>query len=81
MAAATLDPQERRPHRRRLVALAILLAVGALTQALILSQQLASDPLAVMPINDALVYWQWAGDIASGKLVGLCLTQVPVDAW
>ncbi len=23
-----------------------------------------------MPINDALVYWQWAGDIASGKFVG-----------
>jgi tetratricopeptide (TPR) repeat protein len=63
VAAATLDPQERRPQLRRLVALAILLAFGAVTQALILSQQLASDPLAPLPTAwltlPALVVLAW----------------------
>jgi tetratricopeptide (TPR) repeat protein len=66
VAAATLAPESR----RRRIALAILLAIGALSQGLILSQQLAEDPLASVPINDARVYWQWAGDVAAGKLVG-----------
>jgi hypothetical protein len=56
--------------KHRWIALAVLLAVGGLTQALILAQQLSSDPLALTPVNDARVYWQWAGDIANGKLIG-----------
>lgn len=50
--------------------LGALLAFAAGSQALILAQQLASDPLARIPVNDARVYWQWAGEIAQGKLVG-----------
>ena len=68
MAAATPDPEGR--GRRRRLAIASLLVIGVLSQALILSQQLASDPFAAVPINDALSYWQWAGDVASGRLVG-----------
>lgn len=68
MAAATPDPEGR--GRRRRLAIATLLGIGALSQTLILSQQLASDPFAAVPINDALSYWQWSGDVASGKLVG-----------
>jgi len=52
------------------IALAALIVVGIASQALIVSQQLAASPLALVPVNDALVYWQWAGDIASGRLVG-----------
>jgi tetratricopeptide (TPR) repeat protein len=55
---------------RRRIALAVLLAIGILSQGLILAQQLSSDPLASSPVNDARVYWQWAGDVASGRLVG-----------
>jgi len=33
-------------------------------------QQLASDPLARTPVNDARAYWDWAGEIARGKLLG-----------
>ena len=66
MPAATPPPGWG--HRR--IALAILLGVGLLSQTLIVAQQLASDPLALTPVNDARVYWEWAGDIASGKLVG-----------
>jgi len=66
VVAATLEL----PDRRRWIALAVLLGFAALAQGLILAQQLASDPLAASPINDADVYWQWAGDIANGKLVG-----------
>ncbi len=64
MSAATPTPS----YRRR--ALWILLAFAALSQALIVAQQLASDPLALTPVNDARVYWDWAGEIARGKLVG-----------
>lgn len=66
MPAATLPTG--RGHRG--IALAALLGVGIVSQALIVSQQLAADPLALVPVNDALVYWQLAGDIAAGRLVG-----------
>jgi tetratricopeptide (TPR) repeat protein len=45
-------------------------AFGLAAQVAIVSQALAVDPLASAPVNDAEVYWQWAGDIAGGKLVG-----------
>jgi tetratricopeptide (TPR) repeat protein len=64
VSAATPTPW----YRRR--ALWILLALAALSQTLIVTQQLASDPLAHTPVNDARVYWQWAGEISQGKLVG-----------
>ena len=52
MSAATPRPG----GRRRTLALAVLLAVAAATQTAILAQQLASDPLALTPVNDARVY-------------------------
>jgi tetratricopeptide (TPR) repeat protein len=66
VSAATPPPE----GRRRALAIGILLLVAAVSQGLILSQQLASDPLARTPVNDARVYWDWAGEIARGKLVG-----------
>jgi tetratricopeptide (TPR) repeat protein len=56
--------------RRSGLALATVCALGIAAQIAIVSQSLARDPFAATPINDAAVYWQWAGDIARGKLVG-----------
>jgi len=61
-------PPPGRGHRA--VALGLLLGLAIASQALILAQQLADDPFARTPINDARVYWDWAGEIASGRLVG-----------
>lgn len=48
--------------------LVVLLALGAAAQlALLLAG--AADPLALAPINDAKVYWDWGGRIADGRLV------------
>lgn len=56
--------------RRLAILLAAVCALGLAAQIAILSQALSSNPLAVVPVNDAQVYWQWAGEIASGRLVG-----------
>lgn len=50
--------------------LAAVLAIGALLQALALAHDWRANPFAHVPLNDADVYWRWAGEIASGKLVG-----------
>jgi tetratricopeptide (TPR) repeat protein len=48
--------------------LTIVLALGAIAQlAIVLGG--AGDPLALSPINDAKVYWDWGGRIAAGRLV------------
>src|SRR5437867_5640292 len=47
-----------------------LLGLGLASQALVLRQQLARDPFTLAPINDARVYWEWAGDVARGRLIG-----------
>lgn len=56
--------------RRLVFVLAGVFAIGLAAQIAIVAQSLASNPLAAVPVNDAQVYWQWAGDIAEGKLVG-----------
>jgi tetratricopeptide (TPR) repeat protein len=56
--------------RRARLRLAIVCALGLAAQVAIVGEQLARDPFATTPINDAQVYWQWAGEIARGKLVG-----------
>jgi tetratricopeptide (TPR) repeat protein len=56
--------------RRSGIALATVCALGIAAQIAIVSQSLARDPFASTPINDAAVYWQWAGDIARGRIVG-----------
>jgi len=48
--------------------LACLLAVGALSQALVLSQALDGNPFARQPTSDALVYWEWSGRVARGEV-------------
>jgi Flp pilus assembly protein TadD len=49
--------------------LAIACVYAAATQFAILSQALDKNPFAQTPINDAAVYWNWAGEIARGRLV------------
>ena len=48
--------------------LAAVLALGALAQIGMWAAS-AGDPLALAPINDAKVYWDWGGRIADGQLV------------
>ncbi len=51
------------------LALAGLLAVGAVQQGLILAQDWQSDLLSRVPLLDAEEYWHWAERIASGQWV------------
>jgi tetratricopeptide (TPR) repeat protein len=55
---------------RRHAALLALLAAAALALGLRLLDEQQHNPFARVPINDAAVYWSWAGDIARGQLVG-----------
>ena len=48
--------------------LTVVLALGALAQIGMWAAS-AQDPLALAPINDAKVYWDWGGRIADGQLV------------
>lgn len=47
----------------------LYLVLGLIAQFAILSQAWQQNPLARLPENDALVYWDWARDIATGKFV------------
>jgi 4-amino-4-deoxy-L-arabinose transferase-like glycosyltransferase len=47
-----------------------VVTVSALLQALILHQGWTRNPLSGAPLADAQVYWDWAGRIADGELVG-----------
>jgi tetratricopeptide (TPR) repeat protein len=67
--ARTIAPSPAASRRVR-VALAIVCALGIAIASAIVAQSIARNPLARVPVNDAQVYWQWAGEIASGKLVG-----------
>ncbi len=58
-----------KPSRPIVVALVLLCAYAAWAQFAILSQGFRDNPFTRTPINDAAEYWQWAGEIASGKLV------------
>lgn len=63
-------PNDEKPDRRAWFVLAIVCALGAAQQAVIVAQSLAENPFALAPINDAAAYWTWAGEIARGRLVG-----------
>lgn len=52
-------------ERRRLP---VLLCLGAAVQLALLVAG-AKDPLALSPVNDAKVYWDWGARIAAGRLV------------
>jgi tetratricopeptide (TPR) repeat protein len=56
------------PDRYFIPALIGLCLTGLAIRCLILAGY-CGTPLAQHPINDARVYWEWAGDIAAGKLV------------
>jgi len=58
------------PARRTALLVAGACALGLLSQALILAEALGDNPFAQVPINDARVYWERAGEIAEGRLVG-----------
>ncbi|MFQ5807656.1 MAG: hypothetical protein ACE5I3_14520, partial [Phycisphaerae bacterium] len=42
--------------------------VGAVLRFLLRAEYLANHPFAASPRVDALTYWNWAGEVASGKL-------------
>jgi Dolichyl-phosphate-mannose-protein mannosyltransferase len=50
--------------------LVLLLGVGILMQSLLLAQTWSSNPFGRSPLGDAQTYWQWAGQIADGQLLG-----------
>ena len=56
-------------ERRYPILLGLCLLAGLLAQVAILSQAWSLDPLARLPENDALVYWDWAREIAGGRWV------------
>lgn len=58
-------PWAERHFRQVLIGLCL---AGLLIRCIILAGY-NGTPLALHPINDARVYWEWAGDIAAGKLV------------
>lgn len=47
-----------------------LLGVAAIIQVLVLQQGWTANPFARTPLGDAEVYWNWAGQIADGRLQG-----------
>lgn len=60
---------DARATRIYFACLALVCLYAAWTQFAILSQALEENPFARTPINDGAVYWEWAGQIASGRLV------------
>ncbi|MBI5362305.1 MAG: hypothetical protein HZA53_03940, partial [Planctomycetes bacterium] len=52
------------------VHLALVLLLGAALQALLLVHDGRVNPFARAPLNDARVYWDWAGDLARGQWIG-----------
>jgi cytochrome c-type biogenesis protein CcmH/NrfG len=64
-------PPDRPWPRRFFYPLLVLIVLGALVcRILILKQYTAEDVLADVPLNDAKAYWDWAGRIAGGALLG-----------
>lgn len=59
-----------RTQARCRAALVAALLYGLVAQCLALSAHWGSNPLSRVPIVDALAYWEWAGRIAGGELVG-----------
>lgn len=59
-----------RTQKRCRLALVAALVYGLVAQCLALSAHWGSNPLARVPMVDAQAYWEWAGRIASGELVG-----------
>lgn len=47
-----------------------LLALAMILQVMVLQQGWTANPFARTPLGDAQVYWDWAGEIADGKLQG-----------
>ena len=62
--------QEGFAARRFWYLLGAIMALACLARLAILYHQVRSNPFAQVPIVDADAYWRWAGQIASGKLVG-----------
>ncbi len=51
-------------------ALALLAVCGLLVHGAILAQNFTSNPLSRVLVVDAEVYWEWAGAVSRGRLVG-----------
>lgn len=66
-------PEAKRARRRSDpvgVLLVLLCGLALWAQALALGDARDLNPFSMQPINDAAVYWEWAGRIAGGRLVG-----------
>jgi tetratricopeptide (TPR) repeat protein len=61
--------RDARTPRIFVALLALVCAYAVWAQFAILSQGFRDNPFTRSPINDAAEYWQWAGEIASGRLV------------
>ncbi len=59
-----------RPSRRFRLALPGICLAVLVVRVLILLEAWKVNPLAAVPMQDAAVYWSWAGQIAGGGLVG-----------
>jgi tetratricopeptide (TPR) repeat protein len=72
-AAEARAPAIARPgawsERHFRVVLAAICALGLVCRGVILWDYLSHSPLAAAPVVDAKVYWEWAGRIATGRLV------------
>ncbi len=65
------DSEENRSwHARFPRALAYLCLAAACVRALVLSEQLADNPFALIPYSDAEHYWRMAADFATGRGLG-----------
>jgi 4-amino-4-deoxy-L-arabinose transferase-like glycosyltransferase len=50
--------------------LVLLIGVGILLQSLVIAQAWSANPFSRGPLGDAQIYWDWAGQIADGQLIG-----------
>lgn len=65
-----LSRETERVGRGERRALACVLALGAVLQGVLVARDWSSNPFAHVPLNDAEVYWRWAGDLAAGEWIG-----------
>ncbi len=68
--ASQISPAAARPLGSRWwMVSALLMLAGLAQQALILSEGWRGNPFAAAPVQDAEVYWDWAGEVAAGQLL------------
>ena len=64
------DTVSEQLNRRWSAALAAIVVAGAVGQFFILDEAWHQNPFARVPLVDGREYWNWAGEIAAGRLIG-----------